>query len=131
MSVSLPITSNCDKKADGSRLRLVNDYELLSAKTIDDLYPMANLNEIISKAAGKPFISKIDLSKAFLRVPLRAEDQEYTARSCHLGTLCWTRMAQGLSNSQGPCKDQWMHCYVIRHRMLVFCLMTSLLHNFV
>ena len=87
------------KKADGMGLRLVNDYKLLNLKTVDDLYPMANPNEIISKAAGKPFVSKIDLSKAFLQVPLRYEDQLYTAWSCHLGTFCWTRMAQGLKNS--------------------------------
>jgi hypothetical protein len=86
------------KKPDGS-LRLVNNFKLLNAKVKDDLYPMASPNEIISKAAGKPFISKIDLSKAFLQVPLAPEHQHLTAWSCFLGTFAWTRMAMGLSNS--------------------------------
>lgn len=86
------------KKADGS-LRLVNDFKPLNKKVRDDLYPMADPNEIISKAAGKKFVSKIDLSKSYLQVPLAPEHQHYTAWSCFLGTFCWTRMAQGLSNS--------------------------------
>lgn len=86
------------KKPDGS-LRLVNNFKALNAKVKDDLYPMANVNEIISKAAGKRYITKIDLSKAFLQVPLAAEHQHLTAWSCFLGTFAWTRMAMGLSNS--------------------------------
>ena len=86
------------KKPDGS-LRLVNAFQAINARTKDDLYPMANPLDILSKAAGKKYISKIDLSKAFLQIPLDAACQEYTAFSCTLGTLCWTRACLGLKNS--------------------------------
>jgi hypothetical protein len=86
------------KKPDGS-LRLVNAYQAINARTKDDLYPMANPLDILSKAAGKKYISKIDLSKAFLQIPLDESCQEYTAFSCTLGTLCWTRACLGLKNS--------------------------------
>ena len=36
------------KKADGTSLRLVNNYKLLNDKTVDDLYPISNPREIIS-----------------------------------------------------------------------------------
>ena len=86
------------KKPNGT-LRLVNNFKPLNKKVRDDLYPMADPNEIISKAAGKRYISKIDLSKSYLQVPLAPEHQHFTAWSCFLGTFCWTRMAQGLSNA--------------------------------
>ena len=60
------------RKPDGS-LRIVNDFSLLNSRTTDDLYPMSSPNEVLSLAAGKPWISKIDLSKSFLQVPLAEE----------------------------------------------------------
>ena len=86
------------KKPDGS-LRIVNAYQAINAKTKDDLYPMSNPVDILTKAAGKRYITKIDLSKAFLQIPLQESCQEYTAFSCSLGTLCWTRACLGLKNS--------------------------------
>jgi hypothetical protein len=87
------------KKADNS-LRLVNDFKMLNSKTRADLYPMADPNQIIQRAAGKKIISKIDLSKSFLQIGLRKEHQHYTAFSIPShGTLMWTRMAQGLTGS--------------------------------
>jgi hypothetical protein len=86
------------KKPDGS-LRIVNAYQAINAKTKDDLYPMSNPLDIVTKAAGKRYISKLDLSKAFLQIPLKENCQEYTAFSCSLGTLCWTRACLGLKNS--------------------------------
>ncbi len=86
------------KKPDGS-LRLVNAFQAINDRTKDDLYPMSNPLDILSKAAGKKYISKIDLSKAFLQIPLHESCQEYTAFSTTLGTLCWTRACLGLKNS--------------------------------
>jgi hypothetical protein len=86
------------RKSDGS-LRLVNDFSLLNAKTMDDLYPMHSPNEVLSLSAGKPWISKLDLFKSYLQVPMAEECQDMTAWQCHLGTFRWSRMAMGLKNS--------------------------------
>lgn len=86
------------RKADGS-LRIVQDLSEVNAKTVDDLYPLSSPNEVLSAAAGKPFISKIDLSQAFFQIPLAPECQEITAFQCHMGTFCWTRAPQGAKNS--------------------------------
>ncbi len=81
-------------------LRLVNAYQGINEKTVDDLYPMSNPMDILSKAAGKKYVSKLDLSKSFLQIPLDERSQPYTAfsTSSH-GTLCWTRCCLGLRNS--------------------------------
>ena len=50
------------KKADNS-LRLVNDFKMLNFKTRADLYPMADPNQIIRRAAGKKILSKIEKLK--------------------------------------------------------------------
>jgi hypothetical protein len=86
------------KKPDGS-LRIVQDLSALNAKTVDDLYPMSSPNEVLSAAAGKPWISKLDLSQAYFQIPLASECQELTAFQCHLGTYCWTRTPQGAKNA--------------------------------
>lgn len=86
------------RKPNGT-LRLVNAFQAINARTKDDLYPMSNPLDILSKAAGRKWISKIDLSKAFLQVPLHESCQKYTAFQTTLGTLCWTRTCLGLKNS--------------------------------
>ena len=60
---------------------------------------MTNPIEVLAKAACKRFVSRLDLTKAFLQVGLDESSQELTAFSCFLGTLCWTRCSQGLSNA--------------------------------
>jgi hypothetical protein len=89
----IPIRKPC-----GS-LRLVCDYSELNAKTIDEFYPMSSPNEVLASAAGKQWISKIDLTKAFLQVPLAEECQHYTAFQTHSGVYCWTTLAQGCKNA--------------------------------
>jgi hypothetical protein len=86
-------------KPDGS-LRLVNAYQGINSKTVDDLYPMTNPMDILMKAAGKKYVSKLDLSKSFLQIKLDEGSQLYTAFSSPShGTLCWTRCCLGLKNS--------------------------------
>lgn len=80
-------------------LRLVCDYKQLNKKTKDDLYPMSDPYDVLTKAAGKKFISKLDLTSAFFQIPLAEDCQEYTAFSCFLGSYCFTRAAQGLRTS--------------------------------
>ena len=66
------------RKKDNT-LRIVNDYSLLNSRCYDDLFPMSSANEVLSLSAGKIWISKIDLSKAYWQVPLAPESQHLTA----------------------------------------------------
>jgi hypothetical protein len=62
----------------GGSLRLVNAFQAIKGRTKDDLYPMSNPLDILSKAAGRKYVSKIDISHAFLQVPLHESCQEFT-----------------------------------------------------
>src|SRR5208282_2335095 len=84
------------EKPDKS-LRLVCNYKSLNAKTVEDSYEMTNPNDVLCKAAGNKFISKIDLKTAFWQIGLATpECEKYTAFSCHLGSFCFTRASMGL-----------------------------------
>ena len=86
------------EKADKS-LRLVCDYKQINLKTVDDLYQMTDPYDVLCNAAGKRFISKIDLTKAFYQIGLDENCQDFTAFSCFLGSFCFTRASMGLKNS--------------------------------
>lgn len=86
------------EKANKS-LRIVCDYKKINLITKDDLYPMTDPYDVLTKAAGRKFISKLDLCSAFYQIPLSEKCQEYTSFSCYLGSYCFTRAAQGLKTS--------------------------------
>lgn len=80
-------------------VRLCVNYKLLNAKTIDDLHPLSDANEVLSQAAGAAYITKIDLSSAFYQVPLQKDCRHYTAFQCHLGLFEFKFSPMGLKNS--------------------------------
>jgi len=100
------------RKSDGS-LRIVNNFKMLNDKTKDDVYPMSNSKEIIEKAAGRRYISKLDLQKSYLQVSLSKDDWHKTEFSSFMGTHCWCRMAMGLKNS--PRTMQRMMDEMLKH----------------
>jgi hypothetical protein len=86
-------------KSNKTDVRIVNDYKLLNERTVDDIYPMITPFEVLQKAAGKKFISKLDMNKAFNQIPLTENSKQFTSFSCYLGTFCWNTMPAGLKNS--------------------------------
>ena len=87
------------RKKDSS-LRLVLNMKKLNERCEDDLYPLANPYDVLTKTAGKKFVSKIDLSKAFLQLKLSEDSQDYTSFSTYLGSYCFQRCVPGYKN--GP-----------------------------
>lgn len=61
-------------------------------------FAMENPLDILSKAAGKTYIKKIDFSKAFLQIPVDENCQEFTTFSCTFGTQSWTRACLDLKH---------------------------------
>ena len=90
------------RKPDG-KIRLVNNFISLNNKTITEPYMMTNLTELVSKAAGSLYISRIDLQKAFYQLSLTPESQALTAFETHLGKFSYLQMPQGLKNAPASC----------------------------
>ena len=54
----------CVKKRNGE-IRLTCDYRSINLMTVDNAYGMADLTELIERAAKAKYVSTIDLASAF------------------------------------------------------------------
>ena len=91
------------KKPDGG-LRLVNSFVALNERTITEPYQMTNLNELLSRAAGCQYITRVDLTQSYYQIELDPDSQKYTTFSSHIGSFSYLRMPQGLKNAPGTCQ---------------------------
>lgn len=86
-------------KSDGT-VRLCLDARKLNERTVRDSYPLPHADRILSRLGKANFISTLDLSKAFLQVPLHPRARKFTAFSVlGRGLFQFTRMPFGLVNS--------------------------------
>ena len=66
--------------------------------TVDNAYGMADLTELIERAAKK-YVSTIDLASAYWQVPMSSESKSLTSFRTRRGLFQWNVMPQGLKNS--------------------------------
>ena len=59
----------CVKKRNGE-IRLTCDYSPMNLMTVDNAYGMADLTELIERAAKAKYVSTIDLTSAYWRANL-------------------------------------------------------------
>lgn len=86
-------------KPDGT-VRLCLDARKLNERTLRDSYPLPHADRILSRVGPCKYISTIDLSKAFLQIPLHPKSKKFTAFSVlGRGLFQFTRMPFGLVNS--------------------------------
>lgn len=92
------------KKADASgkvKWRLVVDFRQLNEKTIDDKYPIPNINDILDKLGKCQYFSTLDLASGFYQVETHPNDRHKTAFSVDFapGHFEFLRMPMGLKNA--------------------------------
>lgn len=90
------------KKQDNSGIkkwRIVIDYRRLNENTINDKFPIPNLNGILDKLGRSQYFTTLDLAKGFHQILVKAEDQKKTAFSTSLGHYEFIRMPFGLKNA--------------------------------
>lgn len=90
------------KKRDYSgkaKWRLVVDYRKLNEHTVDDKFPIPNLNNLLDKLGKAQYFTTIDLAKGFHQILVREEDRKKTAFSTPFGHYEFIRMPFGLKNS--------------------------------
>ena len=86
------------RKADGS-WRIVCDFTRLNAKTRPDAYPVPNLLDFSAHLAGSTVFSKMDLTRAYLQVPMKRSDRDKTAIITPFGLFEYHRMPFGIKNA--------------------------------
>ena len=80
-------------------LRLCGDYRALNSRTVEDRYPVPNIQEFSSQLSGCTYFSRIDLVKAFHHIPVHPADIPKTALITPFGLFEYVRMPFGLRNA--------------------------------
>lgn len=90
------------KKSDASgkeKWRIVVDYRKLNEKTIDDRYPIPNIEEILDKLGRSMYFTTLDLKSGFHQIEVDKKDRPKTAFSTEKGHFEFIRMPFGLKNA--------------------------------
>ena len=77
----------------------VCDFRKVNAVTVPDPFCMPLIDDIVDQVGEAAFLSKIDLSKGFCQVPIKASDVDKTAFCTPFGKYRFRRMPFGLMNA--------------------------------
>ena len=83
------------KKKDGTQ-RMRVDYRKLNKVTVNDPYPLPNIEELIANLGSSRFITTLDLTKGYYQVPVTPKHQEKTAFVTPYGKYEFVTMPFGL-----------------------------------
>lgn len=90
------------KKKDASgktKWRMVIDYRQLNTKTLDDKYPLPNIEEILDHLGKATYFSALDLTSGFHQIEMSPESIAKTAFSADGNRYHYLRMPFGLKNA--------------------------------
>ena len=88
-------------KANG-KLRICGDYKVTINRAIKcDAYPIPRIEDLYATLSGGKTFTKIDLSNAYLQLPLDETSKDLTTINTHKGLFRYTRLPFGISSSPG------------------------------
>ena len=85
----------CVKKRNWE-IRLTYDYRSINLMMVDNAYGMADLTELIERAAKAKYVSTIDLVSAYWQVPMSPKSKSLTSFRTRQGLFQWNAIPQGL-----------------------------------
>lgn len=87
------------KKSDGS-YQLCGDFRKLNSRTKKHAHPIPNVDRLLDKFRNARYITKVDMTLAFLQVPVDPNSRDFTALAIPgRGQVRFKRMPFGLSNA--------------------------------
>ena len=90
------------KKKDASgkeSFRIVIDYRKLNEVTVEDRYPIPQIEDILENLDRAEYFSTLDLKSGFYQIEMDSESREKTAFSTESGHYEFLRMPFGLKNA--------------------------------
>ena len=86
-------------KPDGS-VRICGDYRLtVNQAEVIDKYPIPKIEDLYAKLSGGKTFTKLDMSQAYLQLPLDEESKDLTTINTQKGLFRYTRLPFGISPS--------------------------------
>ena len=86
-------------KKDG-KFRICGDYKVtVNQVLMMEEYPLPTPEELFSTLAGGKIFSKLDLSQAYLQVPVDEESKQYLTINIHQGLCVYDRLPFGVSSA--------------------------------
>lgn len=95
------------------------DYRKLNEKTIDDKFPIPNIESILDRLGRAQYFTILDLVKRFHQILVKESDQKKTAFSTPTGHYEYIRMPFGLKNA--PATFQKLINSVLREYLNRIC----------
>ena len=96
---------NCRCSKTGQReslhLRGLQYKQTINPSTKLDSYPISHIEDLFAKLSGGKSCTTLDLSQAYLQVPLDDESRKYVVVNTHKGLYRFTRLPYGMSSAPG------------------------------
>jgi len=81
-------------------VRLCGDYKLtINQASSTETYPLPRIDELYANLSGGKFFSKLDLSNAYLQLPLDEQSKQYVTINTHKGLFRYNRLPFGVSSA--------------------------------
>ena len=89
-------------KPDKQNVRICGDFkQTVNPVAKLDRYPIPRVEDLFAKLAGGKAFTKLDLSQAYLQVPLDEESRKLVVVNTHKGLYRYTRLPYGVSSAPG------------------------------
>ena len=81
-------------------VRICGDYKVtVNQACLIDSYPLPRVEELLTSLSGGNLFSKLDMSQAYLQLPLDEESKEYVTVNTHKGLYRYNRLPFGISSA--------------------------------
>ena len=90
-------------KNSDSTIRLAIDFRKLNNHVNVDNFPMPDRDTVISKLSNAKYLTKLDLTKAFLQIPLSQNSTKYTSFVTEYGQFEFCVVPFGIKFASGLC----------------------------